>query len=287
MDQPKLIGDIVTHWLKFGERRKTVVFAVNVGHSIHIRDQFILDGVRAEHIDGKTPKDERDATLSRLASGKIDVVINCMVLTEGWDMPEASCCILARPTKKMGLFRQMIGRVLRPAEGKTDAIILDHSGAVFRHGFAEDPVQWTLDPDLRATSPKHTKRCEQQTSKLLECSQCGAIRVGGQPCGSCGFLPVAPPKSVLFDQGDLAEVDRANRRTKPTPYDPELRSRWHAMLISIGRERGYKLCWAAYKFKEKFGAWPSGSTPSPMPPSQEVRSWVRSRMIAYAKRRVA
>ena len=46
----------------------------------------------------------------------------------------------------MGLYRQMIGRVLRPADGKPDAIILDHSGAVFRHGLAEDPVEWTLDP---------------------------------------------------------------------------------------------------------------------------------------------
>ena len=52
----------------------------------------------------------------------------------------------------MGLYRQMIGRVLRPAEGKPDAIVLDHSGAVFRHGFAEDPVEWTLDPDRRAES---------------------------------------------------------------------------------------------------------------------------------------
>ena len=55
----------------------------------------------------------------------------------------------------MGLYRQMIGRVLRPAEGKPDAIILDHSGAVFRHGFVEDPVEWTLDPDRHAESPAH------------------------------------------------------------------------------------------------------------------------------------
>ena len=52
MDRPKLIGDIVTHWHKYGERRKTVCFAVNVAHSIHLRDEFINSGVRAEHIDG-------------------------------------------------------------------------------------------------------------------------------------------------------------------------------------------------------------------------------------------
>jgi superfamily II DNA or RNA helicase len=118
MDRAKLVGDIVTHWHKFSERRKTVAFAVNVSHSIHLRDEFIKSGVRAEHIDGSTPKPERDASLDRLASGEIDLITNCMVLTEGWDMPAVSCCILARPTKKMGLFRQMIGRVLRPADGK-------------------------------------------------------------------------------------------------------------------------------------------------------------------------
>jgi DNA repair protein RadD len=153
MDRDKLVGDIVTHWHKFGERRRTVVFACSVGHSIHICDEFVKAGVRAEHIDGSTPKDERDAALARLASGKTEVIVNCMVLTEGWDMPEVGCCILARPTKKMGLFRQMIGRVLRPAEGKTDAIVLDHSGAVFRHGLPEDHVTWTLDTDARAVAP--------------------------------------------------------------------------------------------------------------------------------------
>jgi superfamily II DNA or RNA helicase len=174
MDKPKLIGDIVTHWHKYSERRRTVCFATGVRHSIHLRDEFIKSGVRAEHIDGSTPKPERDASLARLASGEIELITNCMVLTEGWDMPEVGCCILARPTKKMGLYRQMIGRVLRPADGKPDAIILDHSGAVFRHGFAEDPVEWTLDPDTRAESAIHTARCSDNSkSRLLECSQCG------------------------------------------------------------------------------------------------------------------
>jgi pimeloyl-ACP methyl ester carboxylesterase len=56
----------------------------------------------------------------------------------GWDQPEVSCCILARPTKKMGLYRQMVGRVLRPAPDKPNAIVIDHSGATYRHGFVED-----------------------------------------------------------------------------------------------------------------------------------------------------
>jgi superfamily II DNA or RNA helicase len=153
MNQDALVGDIITHWHKFGEGRPTVVFTVDVAHSVHIAREFVAAGVRAEHIDGSTPKEERDATLRRLKSGETTVVCNCMVLTEGFDCPKASCCVLARPTKSMGLFRQMIGRILRPAPGKTNAIVIDHSGAVRRHGFVEDAVEWTLDEDTKAETP--------------------------------------------------------------------------------------------------------------------------------------
>jgi DNA repair protein RadD len=197
VDKPHLIGDIVSHWHKYGERRKTVCFAVNVAHSLHIRDEFIKSGVRAAHLDGSLPKIERDAILSRLAAGEIELVTNCMVLTEGWDLPEASCCILARPTKKIGLYRQMVGRILRPAVGKNNAVVLDHSGAVYRHGFIEDPVQWTLDPNERSYSPKQAARLRSGYScRLLECRKCGSIRVAGEACEHCGFLPQRPPQAV-------------------------------------------------------------------------------------------
>jgi superfamily II DNA or RNA helicase len=285
MDQPKLIGDIVTHWHKYGERRKTVCFAVNVAHSVHLRDEFIRSGVKAEHIDGGTPKAERDASLARLASGEIDIVTNCMVLTEGWDMPEVGCCILARPTKKMGLYRQMIGRVLRPADGKPDAIILDHSGAVFRHGFAEDRIEWTLDPDLPAQNRKHAKRSE-HGGRLVECSQCATIRIGGEPCPNCGFLPQRPPKPVPIGDGDLGLV--TGGRARLAQYDHATKMQWLGMLTAVAAERGYKKGWAAVNYKEKFGDWPPcGAHVEPIAPTAECRAWVRSRLIAYAKRRGA
>jgi DNA repair protein RadD len=282
MDRPKLIGDVIMNWHKYGERRKTVVFAVNVAHSIHLRDEFIKAGVRAEHIDGGTPKVERDASLSRLADGEIEVVTNCMVLTEGWDCPEVSCVVLARPTRHMALYRQMIGRVLRPAPGKTDAIVIDHAGAVLQHGFVEDAVEWTLDPDLRAESAAHTARCAPGGAKVLECSQCGGLRVGGQACPCCGFLPQRPPRAVPIADGDLGLV-KGGKVIAPE-HD---RLHWFAMLTAIAIERGYKSGWAAVNFKEKFGTWPPVRTVAPIEPSPEVRSWVRSRMIAYAKRKQA
>ena len=60
MDKPKLVGDIVTQWHRLDEGRKTVVFATGVKHSVHIRDEFLKSGVACDHLDGSTPKDERD-----------------------------------------------------------------------------------------------------------------------------------------------------------------------------------------------------------------------------------
>ena len=170
------------------------------------------------------------------------------------------------------------------ADGKADAIVLDHSGAIFRHGFVEERVEWILDPERRAESPTHAARGESYSSRLIECSQCGAIRVAGEACPHCGFLPQRPPRYVPFVDGELGLVD-GNRKPKIDLTDPSVRAQWHAMLTHIGEERGYKSGWVAHKYKERFGTWPAyGAKPLPQTPSPEVRSWVRSRMIAYAKR---
>ena len=231
---PKLVGDIVTHWHKFGERRKTVAFAVNVAHCVHIRDEFIRSGVRCEHIDGGTPKAERDASLARLATGEIEVVTNCMVLTEGWDMPEVGCCILARPTKKMGLYRQMIGRVLRPADGKTDAIVLDHSGAVFppriRRGSGRVDARSRSprrEPDAHSARASTARACSNARNAARSASP--ASRAG--TAASCRSGRRARCRSATVTR----LVDRS-RRAQRQRLHPAERERWHAMLI-CDRER--------------------------------------------------
>jgi superfamily II DNA or RNA helicase len=284
MDTDKLVGDVVTHWHRLAERRRTIVFATSVGHSRHLADEFAKSGVKVEHLDGTTPEVERTAMLERLASGETEVITNCMVLTEGFDLPDVGCITLARPTKKMGLFRQMIGRGLRPAEGKVDCIILDHSGAVFEHGLPEDRVEWPLAPDRKATSPTHAARGNgRNKAKLVTCAQCSAIRLPGEPCSNCGYMPKPPARIVPVREGELGLV--TNGRARAAPNNPETRRRWHAMFKHIAAERGYKPGWVAHKYREKFGAFPNWhADPPPIPPSPEVKSWVRSRAIAYAKR---
>jgi superfamily II DNA or RNA helicase len=249
---------------------------------VHLRDEFRRSGVWAEHIDGSTPTEERDAILARLAAGTADVVCNAMVLTEGWDQPEVSCLVLARPTRHMGLYRQMVGRVLRPAPGKADALILDHAGAVFEHGFVDEPVIWTLAEDRRAENPAQGSRACFQAPKLTTCPECTAVRFEGRPCTVCRWRP--QPKARAFDvvEGELGEVDRQRKARAPTYTDNE-KLKFYQGLLWIAKERGYLPGWAAHKYREKFGEWPAVKYAMPQPPDDALRSWVRSRQIAYAR----
>jgi superfamily II DNA or RNA helicase len=284
MNTDELVGDIVTHWLRYGERRRTVVFAVDVAHSVHIRNEMIAAGVRAEHLDANTPIREREAILARLESGESELVSNCMVLTEGWNMPEVGCGVLARPTKQMGLYRQMLGRVLRAAEGKKDAIILDHSGACYRHGLPEDHVEWTLDTDRQATNKTHERRQIGAEARLHKCPACDALMTA-PPCLACGWMPKPRARDIEVIDGELGLVQSG--RAQPHEHDPVERERWHSMLTQIAHDRGYKPGWVAHQYKKKFGSFPRwGAIVEPIAPSPEVYRWVKSRQIAFAKSRV-
>lgn len=287
MDTQKLVGDIVTHWHRFGVHRQTVIFASGVAHSIHLRDEFRKAGIEAEHIDVDTPNDKRDEILKQLANGKTKLVTNAMVLTEGWDCPEVSCLVLARPTKSMGLYCQMCGRGLRPSAGKADLIVLDHAGAVFEHGFIDEPVLWTLDKSRRAINPKHAARRDSYFNRLCDCPKCGALRTAGEACRSCGYLPQRGARDVEVIEGELAAVGR-NRQAAANIYTDADKRFWHAALWHIANERARARAfnsrgWVYHKYLERFGHKPPWGNPAPVPPSAEVRSWVRSRDIAYAK----
>jgi DNA repair protein RadD len=206
-----------------------------------------------------------------------------MVLTEGWDMPEVGCLILARPTKQMGLYRQMIGRVLRPADAKRDAIILDHSGAVYRHGLPEDHVEWTLDIDKRAANPTQDKRQRGEEPKLRECPSCKAI-MAAPPCGSCGWMP-APRRGQDRDfiEGELGLV--IGGKAQPPVHDENHRADFFQQLRAVQQMRGYKQGWAAHKFKDKFRHFPPWSYNDlpPIAPTDAVLRWIKSRNIAFYK----
>jgi DNA repair protein RadD len=280
MDQPHLVADIITTWLKYGEDRQTIVYASSVGHSVHICDRFREMGVTCEHIDGKTPLAERRATLELFRQKNVRVITNYGVFTEGWDCPDIGTVSLARPTKSFGLMLQMIGRGRRTAPGKKDVILLDHTGSFPRVGMPDDRIEWTLDPEKSAHRNRDEEKRKTLTSpKIRECSQCGTLCQSGKACPHCGFLPKPKPDIVIPREGELVEI-KSGKAVKPSADE----QRWYNEFAGYAKERGHKPGFAWHKFNEKFGhAPPHGMTAEPLPPSLEVRSWLRSRAIAYAK----
>ena len=153
VDRQPLVGNIVEHWLRLADGRRTVAFAVSVEHSRHIAERFREAGVAAEHLDGTTTPLERDAILRRLERGETRVVSNCGVLCEGWDQPSVKCCILARPTKSVGLYLQQAGRILRPWRDPNgdavSAVVLDHAGCAATHGLPQDERELSLESAVK------------------------------------------------------------------------------------------------------------------------------------------
>jgi DNA repair protein RadD len=148
----KLVGDITESYGRLEHKPQAILFAVDRSHSISCRDRLRGAGLRAEHIDGTTPKAERDALLDRFKRGDIDVLCNVNILSTGFNYPPLECVIIARPTQSEALHIQMCSRAFRSWHGKRKPVILDHSGnTVVRHGFAHADRDWSdaLKPSKR------------------------------------------------------------------------------------------------------------------------------------------
>lgn len=116
-----------------GTVRPGILFAPTVDTAHLFAEAFDAEGFKVATVWGAMPMTERRQTLADYDAGKIDILCNCMVLTEGFDSPRAEVCVIARPTASSPLYIQMVGRVLRLFPGKDGALVLDVVGASSRH----------------------------------------------------------------------------------------------------------------------------------------------------------
>jgi hypothetical protein len=233
-----------------------------------IRDEFRLAGVAAEHVDGSTETSERRRILKGLKDGRVQVVCNVNVLTEGWDLPECACAVIARPTKSVSMYLQMAGRILRTAPGKTEAIILDHAGCTRLHNLVTAPREWTLT----STRPKGE-------APIKTCPNCYAVvSAAATICRECNYVweelkdageregiekdeatalvevddryPVLEPKDAWLE--NFRVPGNPTRDDKLAAYD-EIARRW------MNFQKGpypKKTGWIAVNFKKIWGMWP-------------------------------
>lgn len=124
---------IVQAFQEHAAGRKAIVFTAGVAHAHALAGAFKKSGVSAAAIDGSMALSDRRQILHQFKTGKLRAVVNCSVLTEGFDEPSTDCIVLARPTQSEALYIQAVGRGLRPYPGKKDCLVLDVADVSGQH----------------------------------------------------------------------------------------------------------------------------------------------------------
>lgn len=252
MNKPKLVGEILKNWKEIAPDRQTVVFCVTKDHARHVYNEFLEQGIKAGYLDSDTKQDERAQVLDDIYSGKIQVLVNIFVATFGWDCPPISCVVIARPTKNITLYLQTVGRGLRPHEesGKTDCIIIDHSGAVAQHGFVDEDIPWSLDSDMDIREARKRQKEEKKEPMEMVCSKCQAIFKGTRACPRCGYEVIPKGKPLPVHKATLKELKKS-----PEQISEDKQKFWNKCIFQASH-RGLKCGAAAHMYRKQFGVWP-------------------------------
>jgi len=275
MSGSKIVGDLVATWKQRADGKRTIIFAPTVDVSKRYCEAFRVAGVRVEHLDGNTPKAQRDAILTRLRVGYTTIVSNVAVVEEGFDLPALDCAIVARPTKSLCLHLQMIGRIMRASDGKAGATVLDHAGNHLEHGPVVQRLDYSLDDNVSTKKGK-------QGSPLKRCPDCFlVVPVAATVCAECGHE--FKGREITHVEGELFLYGA--KPGQPRPSLEQLQAAWHA-LEEQRVARGYKDGWTFFRFEERFGFRPlvyAGTVCDPATCGMAVKQSVYQRFEATAR----
>lgn len=259
MDKPRVVGDAVEHYRRHAMGRRAVVFAVSIEASHRIVAAFNAAGIAAEHVDGETPSDQRDAAIARFQRAETRVLSNVDLFGEGFDLPAIEAVILLRPTQSLAMYLQQVGRGLRPAPGKADVVILDHAGNCQRHGLPDDAREWSLDGGMVR---KKAER-DPDDAPIRQClpykgvdgrmvGGCYAISPAFMPkCRECGVPFAVKQRKVEEVAGNLEEVEAAKLRRQAAKE--QAMAATPEALIELGKMRGYRnpAAWADHVWRAR------------------------------------
>jgi len=214
-DKSHITGDVIKHYQRIAAGKRTICFTVNIEHGNHVAAQFRKAGIAAVNLSSKDTAAVRKREIDKFKNGTTQVLINCDLFGEGFDVPAVECVIMLRKTLSYSLFKQQFGRCLRVIEGKQFGILIDHVGNVEYHMNTQqldaphdDPV-WTLDRQPKASKnkpdPKPARVCPKcfayympSTSNNHQCPACNHIETKSEELNAL----------LLYQekQGDLVEM---------------------------------------------------------------------------------
>jgi superfamily II DNA or RNA helicase len=238
----ELAQDPVDTYLAHTPGEQAILFAPSVESAIQFARDFRDRGIQAEAIYGAMPADRRASTIAAFKAGRIRVLTSVAVLTEGFNHTAASVCILARGVGHLGLYDQMVGRVLRASPGKTRAVVLDLTGATHVCGPPDEERRFSLEGrGLRRAMDVESPRF---------CPVCGSV-VSSDACETCGYagdLRKRKPRVLGLPMDRFARF-----RAQDDEQAAKTLGRW----LGVAASKGYRPGWAFAKFSAVYGRAPT------------------------------
>jgi DNA repair protein RadD len=286
----EVVGDVVAEYLKHGEGRKFICSAVNTDHCTALYNQFLAAGINVETYTYRDNDDDRADTLKEFTKNDSTIrgLITVSAASKGFDCPSVSCIIMARPLRSsLAEHIQLLGRGLRicPETGKTDCLVLDHTGNVMRFWTQMQEFfdnGWsTLDDGKKKEKPKPDQREEAQPVK---CPSCGHVHKFRPSCPSCGHVYPKKSQAIEHKAGTLKELIAAkDRKSLSADLWPQIAA--YARSRKADPDAAKRMALSIYKTMT--GGWPLrdfDATPD-APISAEVASRIRAQNIRFAKGR--
>lgn len=272
VNRVELHADIVRTWQRLGESRSTLVFCVDIAHAKAVAEAFEAAGVQAAHVDGYQEADERNASIRAFKAGDLRVLCSVACLAVGFDAPNASCLVLARPTRSLTMHLQQIGRGLRQFEGKANCVVLDHAGNIERHGLPADIEIGTLDTRTKSWGTRKSREALPRP-----CGACAFLKPAtAHQCPRCGFAPERQP-TVETVEADIV----------PLTFDATAQHgrRLYQQFLGCADQFGKRRGWAFHLYLAKVGTKPAWGwqTLEPIEPSADVARFAKSQLIRFSK----
>lgn len=276
-----IVGDCVAEYLKHGAGKKFIAFGCTIAHCEELQRQFLAAGVVCELYVHGTPDSARREMVEefRKPESYIRGLVSVAALSKGFDVSDVEVIIMARPLRSsLAEHIQILGRGLRIHPGKSEALILDHAGNMKR--FWADMQEFFENgaTELDDGKPKPKKKPKHKPEdEPLKCPKCACVHARARNCPSCGHI-YSRPSNIEHQQGELIAFSGRSSASH------DERQRFYSELCAVAAQRGYKPGWAFLQYQEKYKSKPTGLSSEPIEPTPATLSWVKSRMIAWAKR---
>ena len=257
----KIFGHIVKQYKRIAPGMQAVVYTYSIDSAIKIAAEFNSEGISAIEVDGTTPKEKRALAVRKFRDQEIKILVNVNLFTEGVDLPNVDCVIMARPTASLALYLQFSMRCLNPRPGKT-AIIIDHANNFKSFGYPDDDRDWKQA--IKSGKQKSKTLLKDPGLSIVTCDYCFAVvkasEVKDGKCPICG-KPIKVHEAKPISDVDLVEATKARKQLvkkilHDTVYQNVINKKvneLHTMaeLQAYAKIHGYKPGWAFFQAKRK------------------------------------